>query len=240
MDRSSMFCRPVRAAARVATAALIALCAFAAPAQAQKQGGSITVGLELDVLGFDPLKVGVYDTSANMVAAAVFDTLTSRGVDVSGLVISSRAHIVMPYHKDEDGFREEVLKNAGSQRPVGSGEGQTEIGTTKLKHIQDLCPDIDMVGVNAYGGAATLPQRYRELGGAKPYLLTEYGPGGHWESPKADWGASLEPTSTEKARASPHLACATSWLASAARSSASVGAPCAVPNGVLPSRPMTL
>jgi adenylosuccinate synthase len=58
-------------------------------------------------------------------------TLAAKGVDTSGLVLSSRAHVVMPYHKDEDGFREEVLKNAGSQRPVGSGEGQTEIGTTK-------------------------------------------------------------------------------------------------------------
>ena len=34
------------------------------PASAQKQGGSITVGLELDIPGFDPLKVGVYDTAA--------------------------------------------------------------------------------------------------------------------------------------------------------------------------------
>jgi adenylosuccinate synthase len=59
------------------------------------------------------------------------DGLAARGVDTSGLVISSRAHVVMPYHKDEDGFREDVLKRAGSQRPVGSGEGQTEIGTTK-------------------------------------------------------------------------------------------------------------
>jgi adenylosuccinate synthase len=58
-------------------------------------------------------------------------TLASKGVDTSGLVISSRAHVVMPYHKDEDAFREDVLKRAGSQRPVGSGEGQTEIGTTK-------------------------------------------------------------------------------------------------------------
>ncbi|MEK6701298.1 MAG: adenylosuccinate synthase [Planctomycetota bacterium] len=59
------------------------------------------------------------------------DGLATRGIDTSGLVLSSRAHVVMPYHKDEDGFREEVLKRAGSQRPVGSGEGQTEIGTTK-------------------------------------------------------------------------------------------------------------
>jgi peptide/nickel transport system substrate-binding protein len=47
------------------------------PTSAQKQGGSITVGLELDIPGFDPLKVGVFDTSAETAAAAIFDTLTS-------------------------------------------------------------------------------------------------------------------------------------------------------------------
>src|SRR6202022_1483429 len=52
----------------------VALCAGAA--SAQKQGGSITVGLELDIPGFDPLKVGVFDTSAETAAAAIFDTLT--------------------------------------------------------------------------------------------------------------------------------------------------------------------
>ena len=45
-------------------------------AQAQKSGGSLSVGLELDIAGFDPLKVGVYDTSANSAAALLFDTLT--------------------------------------------------------------------------------------------------------------------------------------------------------------------
>ena len=48
----------------------------ATPASAQKAGGSITVGLELDIPGFDPLKVGVYDTAALTAAAAIFDTLT--------------------------------------------------------------------------------------------------------------------------------------------------------------------
>ena len=50
---------------------------FVGPANAQKQGGSITVGLELDIPGFDPLKVGVFDTSAETAAAAIFDTLTT-------------------------------------------------------------------------------------------------------------------------------------------------------------------
>ncbi|MBV8698957.1 MAG: ABC transporter substrate-binding protein, partial [Bradyrhizobium sp.] len=58
------------------------LAAFAAvlptgQASAQKQGGSITVGQELDIPGFDALKVGVYDTSAETAAAALFDTLTT-------------------------------------------------------------------------------------------------------------------------------------------------------------------
>ena len=47
------------------------------PAQAQKAGGSIIVGQELDIPGFDPLKVGVYDTSANTAAASIFDTLVA-------------------------------------------------------------------------------------------------------------------------------------------------------------------
>src|SRR5580698_5207920 len=49
----------------------------AGPAMAQKQGGTLTVGLELDILGFDPLKVGVYDTAGNIAASLIFDTLAS-------------------------------------------------------------------------------------------------------------------------------------------------------------------
>ncbi|MCP4616021.1 MAG: ABC transporter substrate-binding protein [Bradyrhizobium sp.] len=46
------------------------------PATAQKAGGTMTVGLELDIPGFDPLKVGVYDTAALTASSAIFDTLT--------------------------------------------------------------------------------------------------------------------------------------------------------------------
>jgi peptide/nickel transport system substrate-binding protein len=55
--------------------AAIGVALFAGPAIAQKQGGSITVGLELDIPGFDPLKVGVFDTAALTASAALFDTL---------------------------------------------------------------------------------------------------------------------------------------------------------------------
>jgi peptide/nickel transport system substrate-binding protein len=66
----------VRGPACAALALAIAAC-FAGNASAQKQGGSITVGLELDIPGLDPLKVGVYDTAAETAAALIFDTLTT-------------------------------------------------------------------------------------------------------------------------------------------------------------------
>jgi len=55
---------------------------FGNPALAQKQGGSINLGVELDIPGFDPIKVGVFDTSAQMAASLIFDTLTT--IDESG------------------------------------------------------------------------------------------------------------------------------------------------------------
>ena len=66
------------ALARIFLVAGFGVALSAMPANAQKPGGSITVGLELDIPGFDPLKVGVYDTSAGITAAAaIFDTLTT-------------------------------------------------------------------------------------------------------------------------------------------------------------------
>ncbi len=53
----------------------------ASPAMAQKQGGTLTVGLELDIAGFDPLKVGVYDTSPNIAASLFLEQLTRLGDD---------------------------------------------------------------------------------------------------------------------------------------------------------------
>src|SRR3954454_14679182 len=65
------------ALARIFLVAGFGVALSAMPANAQKPGGSITVGLELDIPGFDPLKVGVYDTSAETAAAAIFDTLVA-------------------------------------------------------------------------------------------------------------------------------------------------------------------
>lgn len=74
-----------------------------------------------------------------------------------------------------------------------------EIGGDKVKNIHRLCPAIDIIGINSYGGAATLGARYQKLGGAKPYIVTEFGPPGIWEIGKNPLGAYDEPISTQKA-----------------------------------------
>ncbi len=74
-----------------------------------------------------------------------------------------------------------------------------EIGGDKVKNIHRLCPEIDIIGINSYGGAVSVGERYRKLGGTKPYMLTEFGPAGIWEVAKDKLGAYPEQTSTEKA-----------------------------------------
>jgi hypothetical protein len=74
-----------------------------------------------------------------------------------------------------------------------------EVGGKKIPSINQYCPDIDVVGINSYGGGASIPARYKAAGGIKPYVMTEFGPPGVWESAKTPWGAVPEPTSTEKA-----------------------------------------
>lgn len=55
------------------------------------------------------------------------DGLSARGVDVSGLVVSDRAHVVAPYHKFEDDLREDILTKGAA----GNSGDTLELGTTR-------------------------------------------------------------------------------------------------------------
>jgi hypothetical protein len=74
-----------------------------------------------------------------------------------------------------------------------------EIGGRKVEAIHKLCPSVDIIGINSYGGAPSLPDRYAKLNGKKPYIVTEFGPVGTWEVPKNNIDAILEPLSHDKA-----------------------------------------
>ncbi len=61
------------------------------------------------------------------------------------------------------------------------------------------CPDIDLLGINVYGGISAVPSELLTQGYDGPYLVTEYGPLGHWEGGSTEWGAEIEQPSSEKA-----------------------------------------
>ncbi len=74
-----------------------------------------------------------------------------------------------------------------------------EVSQEKIDLIKKYAPEIDVLGVNSYGGLASLPKRLKEYGWTKPYIVTEFGPLGPWEMGKTPWGAAFEQTSSEKA-----------------------------------------
>ena len=74
-----------------------------------------------------------------------------------------------------------------------------EIGDDKAARIAAECPSIDLIGVNSYGGMASVPERLVGQGYEGAYMITEFGPLGHWEGASSDWGAPYEMTSSQKA-----------------------------------------
>ena len=65
--------------------------------------------------------------------------------------------------------------------------------------IKKKAPHIDIYGVNTYGDIGKVKDNIRKFGWNGPYMITEWGPDGHWESPQTEWGASIEQSSSEKA-----------------------------------------
>ena len=80
-----------------------------------------------------------------------------------------------------------------------------EMSPEKVRLIEELCPNLDIVGFNSYAGAGSLPRRLREAGLKKPYIITEYGPPLHndhnkWWIGVTDFGCPMELASTQKAK----------------------------------------
>ena len=69
----------------------------------------------------------------------------------------------------------------------------------KAEQFARLCPDIDILGINVYGGAVVIPEELERQGYDGPYMVTEYGVLGPWESAKTDWDSPIEQNSTQKA-----------------------------------------
>ena len=73
------------------------------------------------------------------------------------------------------------------------------LDVAEVQLIQERAPHIDILGINTYGGLIGIDKQVRAFGWKKPYMITEWGPNGHWEVAKTSWGVPIEQSSTEKA-----------------------------------------
>ena len=91
-----------------------------------------------------------------------------------------------------------MIKSKDPHHPVTTVTAGLDVAEVKL--IQKYAPELDLLGVNTYGGLDFALESMPYYGWDKPYIITEWGPNGHWESPTTDWGIPIEQTSTEKAK----------------------------------------
>ena len=68
-----------------------------------------------------------------------------------------------------------------------------------LPELDQYAPDLDAAGLNSYADMLTLPEDLAREGWRRPYLVTEFGPRGHWQVARTAWGLPIEDNSTEKA-----------------------------------------
>jgi hypothetical protein len=71
-------------------------------------------------------------------------------------------------------------------------------GANYINHVVDWAPAIDVLGINTYAAVTNVAN---DVAGSRfkgPYVVTEWGPTGHWESPTTSWDRPIEQTSGEK------------------------------------------
>jgi len=91
-----------------------------------------------------------------------------------------------------------MVKELDPNHPTSTVTAGTN--AVKVKFINETMTTIDIYGINTYGDIENVKKVLSDGNFDGPYMITEWGPNGHWESPKTRWGSSVEQTSTEKAK----------------------------------------
>jgi hypothetical protein len=74
----------------------------------------------------------------------------------------------------------------------------TDAWTGAWPYLKAYTPDLDLYAVNAYNAVCRVKQDWIDGGYTKPYIVTEAGPAGEWETPNDVNGVPSEPTDLQK------------------------------------------
>ncbi len=88
-----------------------------------------------------------------------------------------------------------IIKEQDPNHPVATVISHS---SGALNNIARYAPNIDIVGLNTYGGIYAMKNMFANSLYQGPYMVSEWGPNGFWENWNTSWGAPVEPTSEEK------------------------------------------
>jgi hypothetical protein len=170
--------------------------------EAQRLGMTVTVGLPVkmeSVYKFDYSDPQAVRGQFEQVKARVLALKDHPAVLMWGigneLSVGYKNHKVWDAVNDVARMIHEVDPNHPAMTVIGDGSLQSG----DLREIRTRCPDLDLLGINYYKDVESVPGRVRAEGWNKPYVLTEWGPSGDWQTLRTKWGAAIEETSSEKA-----------------------------------------
>jgi hypothetical protein len=69
----------------------------------------------------------------------------------------------------------------------------------EMANIIKFCPDLDLLSINAFKDLPNVQTKLQAHGWKKPYIISEWGPDGYWETQTTKWDRFIEDNSTIKA-----------------------------------------
>jgi len=89
-----------------------------------------------------------------------------------------------------------MVHEVDPQHPVTTTIMLTSVRPIRI--LKERCPEIDILSINTYGSLHTLSASLKESGWTGPYIISEFGAKGYWETDFTGWDAPIEQTSQEK------------------------------------------
>jgi len=88
-----------------------------------------------------------------------------------------------------------IIKEKDANHPVATSISHSR---PALDSIARYAPNIDVVGFQSYGAIHHIKETFALTHYKGAYIVSEWGPNGHWENGTTLWGAAIEPSSETK------------------------------------------
>ena len=179
-------------------------------AAAKKHGLMVLVGLDVgkQLQGFDYRDVAAVNEQQDRLLSIV-DKYKSHP-NVLGWILGNELNLMVneqgqavpadPLVYTAVGELAESIRQMDPDHPMTIAFAFTATLKQDIAFALEAIPDLDFISLQAYGALPVIPQTISELNLDKPFMITEYGPLGHWEMPATSWGREIEEPSGQKAK----------------------------------------